>query len=261
MYILKTSLWKGNRPVAKTLKILTYNIHKASTWRKFNSTLHRIRDLLRELDCDLIFMQEVHGSHRKLEPYGIQSQFQFLAEEVWHHYSYAKNVVYDQGDHGNVILSKFPILAWNRIDISTNPFEKRGLLHCKLALTINEELKTIHLYCVHLNIAQGRQEQYQNIFSRINTDIKPVDSVILAGDFNDWNQKSQGFFAKNLDFREAFLDKNGRHVHTYPAMFPFLALDRVYYRNLDLVHCEELKKKKIHQLSDHLPLYCEFKIA
>lgn len=246
--------------LTKILKILSYNIHKASTWRKFNAMLHGIRELLRELDCDLIFLQEVHGSHSKLESHGIQSQFQFLAEEVWPHYSYAKNVVYDQGDHGNVILSKFPILEWERIDVSTNPFEKRGLLHCKLKLANNDPVKTLHLYCVHLNMTQGRKQQYQKIFNRINKDIVATDSVVLAGDFNDWNQKSGRFFSGDLVFQEAFLNQNGQHALTFPAIFPLLALDRVYYRNLDLVYCTELKKRKVRRLSDHLPLYCEFKI-
>ena len=103
-----------------TLKVLTYNIHKGfnSTNRQF--ILHDIKESIRQVDADLIFLQEIHGerniSKNRFDDWPSNNQFEFLADEVWHHHAYAKNAIYKSGHHGNAILSKYPIVEWENID-------------------------------------------------------------------------------------------------------------------------------------------------
>jgi endonuclease/exonuclease/phosphatase family metal-dependent hydrolase len=88
------------------LKVLSYNIHKGFDWNNKNYFLKEIKDFIKTLDVDIVFLQEVVGKNTHLEKSGlIDTQFEFLADELWPHYSYAHNAVYDHGHHGNLILS------------------------------------------------------------------------------------------------------------------------------------------------------------
>ena len=47
---------------------------------------------------------------------------------------------------------------------------------------------------------------------------------------------------------------------TYPAGWPVLPLDRIYYRNINVVSCHCVGGQPWHALSDHMPLYAEFEL-
>jgi len=122
--------------MTKTLHIATYNIHKGLSFFKRRLVIHEVRQHLRVLNADLMFLQEVQGGHagnaQRFSGWPNQAQHEFLADSVWTDYAYGKNAVYDGGHHGNAILSRFPILRWDNEDISEHRFESRGLLHCEV---------------------------------------------------------------------------------------------------------------------------------
>ena len=97
-----------------SLKIATYNIHKGFSHFNRRVVLHELRDRLRELDADIVFLQEVQGENtrhaERYHNYPDGAQHEFIAEEIWPHCAYGKNSVYEAGHHGNAILSRFPIL-------------------------------------------------------------------------------------------------------------------------------------------------------
>jgi endonuclease/exonuclease/phosphatase family protein len=51
-----------------------------------------------------------------------------------------------------------------------------------------------------------------------------------------------------------FVDGNGRRPKTFPSRMPFLSLDRVYTRNLEVLDAQIHNNKHWQYLSDHLPL-------
>ena len=65
--------------------------------------------------------------------------------------------------------------------------------------------------------------------------IDPQSPLILAGDFNDWRQKSALSLGNALNLKEVFVDSNGKRPKTFPARLPVLSLDRVYTRNLEVL--------------------------
>ena len=79
------------------LKILTYNIHKGFSGMGARFVLHAIKDALREIDADIIFLQEIHGekniSGNRFDNWPTNSQFEYLADSIWHHYAYGKNAM------------------------------------------------------------------------------------------------------------------------------------------------------------------------
>jgi endonuclease/exonuclease/phosphatase family metal-dependent hydrolase len=58
---------------------------------------------------------------------------------------------------------------------------------------------------------------------------------------------------------EAHKYSHGSYARTFPAAFPFLHLDRIYVRNVKVMHSQTINSKTI-QLSDHLPLFCEVEL-
>ena len=106
----------------RKMHLMSYNIHKGMNIGNRKSVLSGLRQYIRYAKADVVFLQEVAGDAR----HDIDvSQFEYLADSVWHHYAYGKNAVYDNRHHGNAILSKAPIVEWKNINISTNRFEHR----------------------------------------------------------------------------------------------------------------------------------------
>src|ERR1019366_3710521 len=88
----------GRIPTMTTLKIATYNIHKGFSQFNRRVVLHELRERLRELDADILFLQEVQGEHaghvQRHADYPPGPQHEFLADEFWAHHAYGMNATY-----------------------------------------------------------------------------------------------------------------------------------------------------------------------
>ncbi|MFN8751208.1 MAG: endonuclease/exonuclease/phosphatase family protein, partial [Betaproteobacteria bacterium] len=120
----------------ETLHVVTFNIHKGFSPFKRRLTVHGLRDFLHGVGADLVFLQEVQGLHarhaRSHADWPRQPQYEFFADSLWSDYAYGRNAVYDEGHHGNAILSRFPLAKWDNEDVSVSAYERRGLLHCEV---------------------------------------------------------------------------------------------------------------------------------
>lgn len=242
------------------IKILSYNIHKGFSALNKRLVLAGIKESIRTLNADIVFLQEVIGHHelhaQRHETWPTQTQFEFLADTTWPHYAYGKNAVYTSGHHGNAFLSAFPIVQWSNTNISTNQWENRGLLHAVIEIPTTQ--KKIHCFCIHLSLFQsGREQQMLRITETINEQVPRDEPLIVAGDFNDWRMRVSDRFAKQVGVTEAFSSHQGNYAKTYPSIFPFLCLDRIYTRGFTIHETKILHGSPWQQLSDHIPLYAE----
>lgn len=244
------------------LRVLSYNIHKGfSQSRKF--VLEHIKRAIREVDADLVFLQEVigehHGHRRRLKNWPAATQLEFLADSIWRHHAYGKNAVYSDGHHGNAILSQYPFSFYENIDVSTNRFERRGLLHGIIDLPRHAD--PLHVICLHLDLLdRGRRMQIQRLCDRIERHVPHEAPLIIAGDFNDWREGLSAPLEDILSVREVFREKNGAHARSFPSWFPLLPLDRIYCRGLDIVSVRCLQGPPWSDLSDHNALFAELKL-
>jgi endonuclease/exonuclease/phosphatase family metal-dependent hydrolase len=256
-------MWRRNvvcMEVRKNLKVLSYNIHKGFALGNRTFTLPAIRDALTTLLPDVVFLQEVLGRHdghaRRVREWPGIPQHQYIAGDMWPHIAYGKTAQYDQGHHGNAILSRYPILHYESIDISTNPLETRGLLHA--VLDVPGVRAPVHCVCVHLNLLKGgREKQLRQICARISSSVGSSEPVILAGDFNDWQRSASGVLTRELGIKEVFFHLHGQYAPTFPVAYPILQLDRVYARGLVTLDGQILVGSPWQDLSDHAPLYAE----
>lgn len=241
----------------KSLHIATYNIHKGLSYFNRRMMLHELRDRLRDLDVDLVFLQEVVGEHARhasrFQNWPETSQYEFLADEVWQDFAYGKNAVHDHGHHGNAILSRFPIMSWENEDISAHRFESRGLLHCEIEIPGWDE--TLHCLCVHLGLfKRGRSVQLQAMEKRIQELVPPEAPLVIAGDFNDWRGLANRVLVDHLKLTEVFQHTHGKTARSYPSILPMLRLDRIYVRGFQIKHARILHNRAWSRISDHAAL-------
>lgn len=245
------------------LKVFSYNIHKGFGLGNWDFVLPTIRTAIATLQPDIVFLQEVLGQHDKHaerhEAWPQISQPDFLAQGVWPHVAYGKNAVYSHGHHGNAILSKYPIRSFENIDVSTNAFESRGILHA--VLDVPGAKLPVHCMCVHLNmLRKGRDMQLKQLCRRVIRSVERAEPLIVAGDFNDWQESASKLLFDDVGLNEVFLELHGEHAPTFPARLPLLRLDRVYARGLGTVRGEILAGEPWNALSDHAPLYAELSL-
>lgn len=244
-------------------RVLSYNIHKGFSTANRRFVLHELKNKVEKTHADLLLLQEVQGEHseksKQHDNWPTNSQFEFLADRMWNHYSYAKNAVYDEGHHGNAVLSKFPIETSENVNVSKLRWASRSILHCQIAVPQLPE--PLHAICVHFGLFENeRSAQTQKLVSYIREKIPDSAPMILGGDFNDWNRKVEALLQKELGLRDAFMCLTGSHAKSFPSYFPVLALDRIYFRNLNPLACAIVKSEKKNRLSDHLCLSVDFEL-
>jgi endonuclease/exonuclease/phosphatase family metal-dependent hydrolase len=245
------------------LRIISYNIHKGFSAGNRRYILDRIRDALRVVQPDLVFLQEVLGQHdlhaKKIKEWPTESQFEFLADELWPHFAYGRNAVYTNGHHGNAILSRYPFISFENIDVSTSRLERRGILHG--VIDVVDQKKPVHLICAHLGLLEAeRMRQVMRLCARIESHVPHDEPLIIGGDFNDWRQNASPHLQRKLDVQEAFVALHGQHAKTFPSWLPALRLDRIYFRGLMPESARCLTEKPWSELSDHAALVAELSL-
>ena len=236
--------------------VMTVNIHKGFTFFNRKFILHELREAVRAVDADMVFLQEVLGSHerhaKRQKDWPEEPHYEFLADTLWPQFAYGRNAVYPHGEHGNAVLSKFPIVHFENHDVSISGPERRGLLHC--VMQVPGRTHDVHAICVDLGLKEShRTQQLKLLCAMAGKEVPPDAPLVVAGDFNDWRKQAH----KVLDgchMHEVFERANGELAKTFPARLPFLSLDRIYVRNAASHAPVIMPSKPWSHLSDHAPL-------
>jgi len=236
--------------------VLTLNAHMGFNLFRRRFVLPELREAIRSVSADVVFLQEVLGEHAHYAQQHLNwpegPQYEFLADTLWPQFAYGQNAVYPHGHHGNATLSKFPILRHENRDISVHGHEERGLLHCVLGLPGSSV--EVHTICVHLGLLELHRQQQLALLCEILDAEVPADApLIVAGDFNDWRRRGHPVLA-HCGLQEVFLQHHGALARTFPARWPLLPVDRIYVRNARSVEPRVLSSRPWSHLSDHAPL-------
>ena len=236
--------------------VLTLNTHMGFGPFNRRFVLPELRDAIRTVSADVVFLQEVAGEHR-LHAARVGAGWpdaphhEFLADTLWPQSAYGRNAVFPHGHQGNALLSKFPIVRQQNRDVSIPGHEERGLLHCVLALPGGREL---HAICAHLGLLEThRRRQLTLLCALVNDEIPSDAPVVVAGDFNDWRAAGHPLL-EVCGLKDVFATAHGRLARTFPARLPLLPLDRIYVRNVRIDAPRVLSTRPWSHLSDHAPL-------
>lgn len=249
--------------VPTAVKILTLNTHKGFTSFNRRLVLHELRDAVRAVSADVVFLQEVIGTHSahagRWERWPTTPHYEFLADSIWQAHAYGMNASYPEGHHGNALLSKYPIVRHHNHDVSVGGPERRGLLHCELDMPGKPH--PLHAICVHLGLrGSHRLRQMDLMCELIERDIPADAPLVVAGDFNDWRVVGNARLKARAQLREVFLEARGESAKTFPARWPVLRLDRIYVRNVAVRQLDVLSLRPWSHLSDHAGLLAEVAI-
>lgn len=242
------------------LKLLTLNIHKGFAQFNRRFVLPELKAAVHAVHADLVFLQEAigqHAGHALRHPgWPAQAQSDFIADTLWDSVAYGRNAVYDDGDHGNAVLSKFPIVRWDNHDISTTGSEPRGFLHCVVAVPQAEPRPAleVHAICTHLGLREShRRQQLERLRGFIDERLPADAPLIVAGDFNDWRQRAGPLLAP-VGLIDVFTAAGQPVPRSFPARLPALRLDRIYVRGVRVTAAEVLSAPPWKHLSDHAAL-------
>jgi endonuclease/exonuclease/phosphatase family metal-dependent hydrolase len=253
------------------LRVATYNIHKGVAAELFGfrraATLHELRRRLHELKADLIFLQEVQGRHdrhaRHIKHWPSESQEVFLSHgpqlRPVFESAYGRNANYLHGHHGNAFLSRFPILRRDHLDVSDHVLERRGVLHCVVGIDGVE----VHCFVIHLGLLGSSRERQVAALIRWIREVVPASGpLLIAGDFNDWRHRLSDTLRHALDVHECWSTSQAgsRAARTFPSLFPWLQLDRIYQRGFAVEQVKVLQGSAWSRLSDHAPLVADLRL-
>jgi endonuclease/exonuclease/phosphatase family metal-dependent hydrolase len=238
----------------QSLRIATYNVHKCKGLdRKTNPS--RIVEVLRELDADIIALQEVvsiEGGSRE------EHQARFIAEKLEMDFFLGETRRLRGGSYGNVLLARLPVQRTFNYDLSVRRREPRRCLRADIEINQN----TLHIFNVHLGTAffERRHQARRLVAPEILLNRELNGPRIMLGDFNEW---TRGLTTRMLSthLRSADIRFHLRRSKTYPGVIPFLHLDHIYFdRSLDMESLALHRSRLSLVASDHLPLVAEIRL-
>ena len=237
------------------LRVATYNIHKGvqGLGPRRRLEIHNLGHAVEQLDADIVCLQEVRRVHRREQTYFTHwpdlPQADFLAPEGYEAV-YRTNAFTRHGEHGNAMLSRWPVAAHQHEDMSDHRFEQRGLLHAEVLV----QGRPIHVVVVHLGLIRAsRTRQVTQLQAFIAREIPAAAPLIVAGDFNDWGSRVGKALAESQLVCHA-----GAVSPTFPSRLPLVQLDYVYARGLEPLGVHVPRGRIWGRMSDHLPLIAEF---
>jgi endonuclease/exonuclease/phosphatase family metal-dependent hydrolase len=258
-------------PSSSTLRIVTWNIHKGVRGFGLRKRLeiHAMQAAVASLDADLICLQEVrrvnHKEAARFSHWPSLPQADFLAPSGYQAV-YRTNAITAHGEHGNALLSRYPVIAQAHEDMSDHRFEQRGLLHA----TVQIHERKLHVIVVHLGLlAASRKRQMAQLSRYISMHIPEGDTLVVAGDFNSpiapvrWAQSVLAAGPTSAAKATHSKPKTLKVLHalrghaTFPSRLPVLQLDHVFARHARVISSHVPQQASWAKMSDHLPLIVE----
>ncbi|MEO8630339.1 MAG: endonuclease/exonuclease/phosphatase family protein [Betaproteobacteria bacterium] len=226
------------------ISLASYNIH-GCIGRDGRYAPERILAVLRELDCDVVALQEVDTLHGGLD------LLAYLAQSTSSVAVPGPTMIRADGDYGNAVLSRLPVLSTRRLDLTFGGREPRG------AIGVDLDCGGVSLRAVatHLGLRPTeRRFQVQRLLDLFRTD--GTQPAALMGDLNEWF-----LWGRPLRWLHAYFGTSPA-IATFPAGRPMLALDRILAHprqslNETAVHLSALARIA----SDHLPLKAVMEVA
>ena len=238
---------------ASRIRIATYNIHKCRGMDR-RTKPERIVEVIRELDADVIALQEVVNVPDKPN----LDQAQYIAH-AFENYSwrFGETRPLHGGQYGNMTLSRFPVRFFRNYDVTSRGRERRGCLRVDVDVA---ERALLHVFNVHLGT--GFLERRNQARLLLSPDLLQHTALtgprVIVGDFNEW---TRGLTSRMMTDNFESIDPRMflRHARTYPGLIPFLHLDHFYFdKSLTLKDFKLHRSRKALIASYHLPLVADF---
>ncbi len=244
----------------ETIRVATWNIHKGvnGLGPRRRLEIHNIGLAVDQFDADIICLQEVRklnrGEARRFAHWPELEQADFLAP-LGYTPIYQTNAITKHGEHGNALLTRWPVINHQHEDMSDHRFEQRGLLHVEVLI----HGSPVHVIVVHLGLIKAsRRRQIAQLCNYIQREIPKNMPLLVAGDFNDWGAASETVLNAEQLFAFKTSPITAKKLRTYPARLPLVQFDYVFARHLSAKDANVPSGQNWARMSDHLPLIADF---
>jgi len=216
------------------LVLATYNIHRC-VGRDGRYDPSRIRDVVQELDADVIALQEIDSPDR----HGLELAH-WLGDESKHKVIAGPTLRERKGHHGNAVLTRCGFGEVRLLDLSVPGREPRGAIDMDIVCAG----ETVQLIATHLGLwPPERRLQVERLLTRVGP------HCVLMGDFNEW-----WLWGHPLRWIKAMFGHSPA-LRTFPARRPVLPLDRIWIRPPAVLCDIRVHRTRLSaRASDHLPL-------
>lgn len=222
---------------------MTWNIHGA-LGRNPRFDLRRVVAFIKNQDPDIVALQEVDS---RRPPRG-DDAFTLLQRAIGEHGIGAKSIVTEDGDYGQMLISRWPMLHTQVHDISYPEREPRRAI----AGDIMTPQGPLRVVATHLGLSlRERRSQAKALLDLVGS---PPQPAVVMGDFNDWLWAGS---VRNL-LREACPART--RFRTFPSSFPLLRLDRIYCRPVGTL-MRAFTDRAARHISDHLPVVADVTVS
>jgi endonuclease/exonuclease/phosphatase family metal-dependent hydrolase len=223
--------------------VASYNIHKCAGLDG-RVDLDRIAHVIREIDADLIGVQEV-----------FRPQALGLAERLGVEVAMGPTRERDGQLYGNAILTRLAVRGSRTFDLSRPDREPRGGIRLDLALA---DGLLLHLFNVHFGLKiRERAAQVRMLVREHILHDELTGPRVVVGDLNEW------FWFPGAVGRTLRRELHGPRIRrTHPAPLPLFPLDRIYWdRELaaDGFHVHRSRLARV--ASDHLPVVARLRMV
>jgi endonuclease/exonuclease/phosphatase family metal-dependent hydrolase len=222
-----------------SLRIATYNIHRC-IGRDNVEDPFRIAAVLREMDADVVALQEV-ANH----PHASGSVLDILANAIGGVAVAGVTLQDKRGMYGNALVSRLPVTTVHRLDLSVSKREPRGAID----VSLNVGNKLLKVVTTHLGLRSWERRYQVKRMLPLFTDTASAEVTVLLGDLNLWYRWSRPLQWLNHVFGAIPAPP------TFPSHRPVLALDRFWIRPRNrLILLRPHRSPLARMASDHLPL-------
>ncbi len=219
--------------------VASYNIHKGEGIDR-RVDLSRIALVLKEIDADLIGVQEVY-----------RPQAEALARSLGMRMAMGATRIHGGLPYGNAVFTRFAIEASYAFDLTRPARQPRGGI--RLDLLVGECM--LHLFNVHFGLKiRERVEQVEALVREQILNVELVGPRVVMGDLNEWFPGPVG--------RALRRELHGPRIRrTHPAPLPLFPLDRIYWdRDLHAEGFHVHRSRLARVASDHLPVVARLRI-
>lgn len=230
------------RVTTKALTVATWNIHGA-IGADGRYAPARIVDVLREVDADIVALQEVASEQAH------ENFLRDLERETGFHVAAGLLRQRHGDDFGNALLSRYPVQSVEHLDLTVDHYEPRGAIDVCINVGIALPLRVI---ATHLGLRPGeRREQVRRIISAFERD--SPHPTLLMGDLNEWF-----LWGRPLRWLHAHFRNIPPAPPTFPARRPVFALDRIWVSpSGGVTRLARHSSSLARVASDHLPLVAD----
>jgi endonuclease/exonuclease/phosphatase family metal-dependent hydrolase len=225
-----------------TLKLMTYNLRFGEL-----ASMEQIADYISSEHPDIVALQECDwATNRTRAPH--QNGVMFVNELAYHTGMfgiYGKSINYTGGYYGIGILSRYPILRYERVLLPNDgKTEQRSMLIADIELPDGTVITFVNTH-LEVKTAQMRIEQVQFI----NEYLKDCPNhLFLAGDMNAIPDTEEMEM-----LRQGWSDITDR-VFTYSTSEPQIKIDYIYTKPSENVELLGTEVQEDIKLSDHFPV-------